>query len=410
MHRQISSSAAVAAAIVACWAAAAGTEQPIVAPAPLEANPAADCLFCCQIILPEGGERAAHATNIWPGGIVPYVFDGNVSTTNRNRALSAMTEIEATANIDFIPRTNEANYIHIRSANNNSSSVGMIGGRQNINIFNWTFRYIIIHELYHALGIWHEQQRTDRDQYVQINFQNVTPGTAGNFSIVSSSIAFGPYNFESIMHYDDFAFSDNGQPTITVLPPNQQFQNVIGNRSFLSQGDVEIMQHLYSVTGPGQFSLLEPADEATDVSTGPLLDWEDAADAFNYTITVDDDPDFSSPVFELDRTPSFLQASNGTFDEGVTYYWKVTANPVFGFPVTLSTPGAASFTIEGGQVECPGDVNGDDAVDAADLSTVIGNFGEAVAPGTAGDINGDGVVDAADLSIIIGAFGTTCDG
>lgn len=54
---------------------------------------------------------------------------------------------------------------------------------------------------------------------------------------------------------------------------------------------------------------------------------------------------------------------------------------------------------------CAGDVNGDDATDAADLSVVIGNFGMAVAPGTNGDINGDGMVDAADLSVLIGDFG-----
>lgn len=32
-----------------------------------------------------------------------------------------------------------------------------------------------IHELLHALGIFHEQSRADRDKFVKINFDNVIP-------------------------------------------------------------------------------------------------------------------------------------------------------------------------------------------------------------------------------------------
>lgn len=32
-----------------------------------------------------------------------------------------------------------------------------------------------IHELLHALGIFHEQSRADRDKFVKINFENVIP-------------------------------------------------------------------------------------------------------------------------------------------------------------------------------------------------------------------------------------------
>lgn len=55
---------------------------------------------------------------------------------------------------------------------------------------------------------------------------------------------------------------------------------------------------------------------------------------------------------------------------------------------------------------CPGDLNGDGIVDAADLGGLIGAFGSASATA---DINGDGIVDAADLGVLIGAFGTNCD-
>lgn len=56
-------------------------------------------------------------------------------------------------------------------------------------------------------------------------------------------------------------------------------------------------------------------------------------------------------------------------------------------------------------VECPGDVNGDGAVNLADLNLVLANFGQATSEG---DANADGVVDLADLNLILSQFGQSC--
>lgn len=54
------------------------------------------------------------------------------------------------------------------------SHVGKIGGAQPISIgYNCDTKGIAIHEIFHALGRWHEHSRPDRDEYVQINYQYV---------------------------------------------------------------------------------------------------------------------------------------------------------------------------------------------------------------------------------------------
>ena len=57
---------------------------------------------------------------------------------------------------------------------------------------------------------------------------------------------------------------------------------------------------------------------------------------------------------------------------------------------------------------CPGDINGDNQTNTADLTLLLGSFGQNVPPGTNGDLNNDGVVNTADLTLLLGAFGTSC--
>ena len=51
--------------------------------------------------------------------------------------------------------------LHMRSCN---SHVGRIGGQQFVNMMPWCFP--TIHEIMHALGFGHEENRRDRDYYI----------------------------------------------------------------------------------------------------------------------------------------------------------------------------------------------------------------------------------------------------
>lgn len=78
---------------------------------------------------------------------------------------------------------------------------------------------IVMHEMIHALGFDHEHDRPDRDDYVNIFWQNILPGL--EFAFAKDSPKYFttfdvPYNYRSIMHYDGRAFSKNGQSTIVA--------------------------------------------------------------------------------------------------------------------------------------------------------------------------------------------------
>jgi hypothetical protein len=54
---------------------------------------------------------------------------------------------------------------------------------------------------------------------------------------------------------------------------------------------------------------------------------------------------------------------------------------------------------------CEADLNGDLAVDAADLTILLAEWGAVCTTGCVADLNGDGTVDAADLTILLAAWG-----
>lgn len=119
--------------------------------------------------------------------------------------------------------TPSGDYIYIIKGTENgcSSSVGRIGGKQSMNLQSpgCMSKPTIIHEMIHALGFHHEHCRTDRDEYVIVYYENIELGREYNFEKRSgrSYSSFGiAYNPRSIMHYNTYDFSKNGQPTITT--------------------------------------------------------------------------------------------------------------------------------------------------------------------------------------------------
>ena len=201
----------------------------------------------------EGAEAAddiAHAVAItgqhfrWPLGVVPYEI--HPSLPNQQRVHDAIDEIEKHTSIRFVERTTAnqsrfSNYIHFFEGDGCWSSVGMRGGRQRISLAAGCGFGASVHEILHALGLWHEQSREDRNSHVTINFPNILPGREHNFNqhiVDGDDIEY--YDFGSIMHYGRFAFTANGLPTIEPIGGQ-----TIGQRNGMSLGDITAIRSLY---------------------------------------------------------------------------------------------------------------------------------------------------------------------
>ncbi|XP_077323984.1 embryonic protein UVS.2-like [Lithobates pipiens] len=175
---------------------------------------------------------------------VPYIIDSSYSPSDLNSIVLAMAEFDTLTCVRFVPLTTEHDYINIAPDGGCYSYVGRTGGSQTVSLGGGCiYRGIIQHELQHALGFYHEHVRSDRDNYVDINFQYISQGYWGNFAKEDTNNLGSPYDYGSVMHYDAYAFSNtSNKPTIVPKPdPNVS----IGQTDGLSVLDVTKINRLY---------------------------------------------------------------------------------------------------------------------------------------------------------------------
>jgi hypothetical protein len=178
---------------------------------------------------------------------IPYMIDpasGDVS--NINSAVSTYNSLLAGV-IQWVPYTNQTDYVDFDLTDTSGSGegfsyIGRVGGKQIIGGATNCTVATLLHEMGHATGFWHEQQRPDRNNYVSMNFNNMIT-TTYPYSLIQydDMQALTLYDWGSIMEYFPDNFTKNGNPVIETIPPGMPLANYVG----YTVTDLDAIKRLY---------------------------------------------------------------------------------------------------------------------------------------------------------------------
>ncbi|KAG8512061.1 Meprin A subunit alpha, partial [Galemys pyrenaicus] len=208
-------------------------------------------LFQGDILLRDSRNGLRDPSTRWKFPI-PYILADNLELNAKGAILYAFEMFRLKSCVDFKPYEGESTYIIFQQFDGCWSEVGDNHVGQNLSIGQrCDYKAIIEHEILHALGFYHEQSRTDRDDYVDIWWNEVLPGFEHNFNVYDDSFITDlntPYDYESLMHYAPFSFNKNESvPTITTKIP--EFNSIIGQRLDFSAIDLERLNRMYNCNG-----------------------------------------------------------------------------------------------------------------------------------------------------------------
>ncbi|KAL0967500.1 hypothetical protein UPYG_G00253040 [Umbra pygmaea] len=182
---------------------------------------------------------------------IPYILTDSLDLNAKGVIHQAFEAYRLKSCVEFKPYEGESTYISFQKLSGCWSFVGDDKVGQNLSIgAGCDSKAVVEHELLHALGFYHEQSRSDRDDYVKIWWDQIVEGKEHNFNKYEDDFITDlntPYDYESVMHYRPFSFNKNSTiPTITTAIP--AFNEIIGQRLDFSSLDLLRLNRMYDCT------------------------------------------------------------------------------------------------------------------------------------------------------------------
>ena len=144
---------------------------------------------------------------LWPSGIVPYVIDPEFSHPpfSLDGIEKAIRHWNENTVIRLVERTGQPNWVRFVPADTGPcrANLGMVGGEQKVWVTEYCSPGTVVHEIGHAVGLGHEQQRNDRDLHVWVSpdpYWRKNERTTFEQPGGREWAIIGPYDYGSVMH------------------------------------------------------------------------------------------------------------------------------------------------------------------------------------------------------------------
>ncbi|XP_041952311.1 meprin A subunit alpha-like [Alosa sapidissima] len=231
-----------------------------------------------DIALPPGRNALIDKAYRWTFPI-PYILTDSLDLNAKGVIHQAFETYRLKSCVDFKPHEGEASFIKFEKLDGCWSMVGDLKEGQQLSLGEGCdYKGTIMHELLHALGFYHEQSRTDRNDYVNIWWDQVLPGMEHNFDYYVDTYITDqntPYDYESIMHYGPYSFNkDPNYPTITAKDP--EMTKLLGQYNDFSDMDLLRLNRMYNCSAP--LTLLDQCAFESNSVCGMIQNAKDNAD------------------------------------------------------------------------------------------------------------------------------------